>query len=84
MTSKFKFIPIDEALKITGHATPGALDQWIRRFNVAHPETLIRKRCGCVNLPDLERALEIETEKFTPGARRAKTLKKEMERIAAK
>lgn len=69
-----KFIPIKEALQITGHPSPGAFDRWVRRWNIIHPERLVLRRIGCVEEGSLEAALALEIEERTPGYRAAQAL----------
>jgi hypothetical protein len=69
-----RFIPLEEAIKTTGHPSKGALDRWIRRWNSQHPHRLILRRQGCVEEASLKAALSLEVEMRTPGFRAAKAI----------
>lgn len=71
-----KFISLQAGCEISGHKSPNALDQFVRRHNRAHPEALILRRRGCVEKTSLEAALLIDAAAHTPGFRNAEAIRR--------
>ncbi len=63
---KVKFIPISNAIEISGHPTNRAFDRWCRRFNADHPAQPVIRRHNAVEVGSLERALMIDARRMTP------------------
>lgn len=68
------FISIPEALKLSGRPSRDALDRWIRRHNLRHPDAPVLKRCAAVHRESLLRAMAVEVEQHTPHINRAKAI----------
>lgn len=67
-----KWITLQNALSITGHANTAALARWIARWNTRHPASLIKRRHGMVDQTTLRLAVDRDADQYTPGlARRA-------------
>jgi hypothetical protein len=64
------YLTVSEAQAILRRPSWRALDSWMRRFNIRHPEAPIRRLPGLVARADLERAIRITTNQHTPRARR--------------
>lgn len=53
----FDFRSVKEALTITGHKSVNAFSRWVRYNNRHHPERLIIRRFGMVDVISLKKAL---------------------------
>lgn len=55
-----RFIPIHEAMEITGHHTAKAFKQWRYRHQAAHPHSRIIYRAGAYEVQSVLRAVAVE------------------------
>lgn len=69
-----KFVPLLNALSITGHDTVSGLDQWIRRYNRANPGTPVLRISGKVDTETLRAALRHYATSRATSAAQAKAI----------
>ena len=57
--SNIRFIPLNEAMKITNHGSDQGFYKWRLRHNEKHPTHAIILQRGCIELNSLKRALTV-------------------------
>jgi hypothetical protein len=63
------WIPLQEAAALGGYETAAALQSFVRRFNERHPDNLIWRRWGRLEVSTFKAALFIDAQDRTPGLR---------------
>lgn len=53
----YEFLPIEQAITITGHGTTGAFRSWRRRYNADNPGHPILRRGHAYDRYSIERAI---------------------------
>jgi hypothetical protein len=66
MHTNTTWLTIHEACEVGAFSSPNALRHWVTRFNRLHPACPVRRRYGRIHREDFERALEIDTLRYTP------------------
>lgn len=62
------WLTLDEAAIILAKPSRAATYRWLWRYNLAHPESQIRRIHGRLNRSDLERAIEEMSLRFAATA----------------
>jgi len=75
-----KWVSIHEAAPIAGRKSGPAMADFVRRWNIGHPDHQIKKMHGMVDEHTLRAALLIKSRQETPGA----DLRRELDRRAGK
>jgi len=66
MSNQRPWIPLAEAIELGGFSSMSALQSFLHRWNLKHPEQPIRRRWGKVLRQDFEAALELDSQAYTP------------------
>jgi len=61
-----EWLTLQQAAKMAGYETTGALSKWITRHNKRNPAQAIQRRWGRVHEETLRKALDTDMRSYTP------------------